>query len=331
MARYLVTGTAGFIGSRVTEMLLEEGHRVIGLDNLNDAYDVRVKMYRLARLEGRSNYTFHRVDISNRHALTICLGDIYAAAGAENFDAVINLAARAGVRQSLENPWVYFDTNVTGTLNLLEACRQYHIPKFVLASTSSIYGENAPLPTPEEADSDHPLQPYAASKKGAEALCHSYHFLYDIDVTVFRYFTVYGPAGRPDMVMFRFCQWISEGKPVRVNGDGEQSRGFTYVDDIARGTILGLKPLGYEIINLGGHETIKLNALIKMMEAEIGKPAFVHHQPRHPADMLANWANVEKAKQLLGWSPQVSLTQGVTSLVDWYRAESHWVSQVNTD
>lgn len=331
MARYLVTGAAGFIASRVTEMLLDEGHTVIGLDNLNDAYDVRVKMYRLTRLQGRPNFTFYRVDISNRHALSSCLGDIYAAAGAENFDAVINLAARAGVRQSLENPWVYFDTNVTGTLNLLEGCRQYKIPKFLLASTSSIYGENAPLPTPEEADSDHPLQPYAASKKGAEALCHSYHFLYDIDVTIFRYFTVYGPAGRPDMVMFRFCQWISEGRSVRLNGDGEQSRGFTYVDDIARGTILGLKPLGYEVINLGGHETIKINALIKMMEAQIGKPAYVQRLPRHPADMFANWANVEKAKRLLGWSPQVSLTQGVASLVDWYQAESHWVSQVNTD
>jgi UDP-glucuronate 4-epimerase len=244
---------------------------------------------------------------------------------------VINLAARAGVRQSLENPWVYFDTNVTGTLNLLEACRQYQIPKFILASTSSVYGENAPLPTPEDADSDHPLQPYAASKKGAEALCHSYHFLYDIDITVFRYFTVYGPAGRPDMVMFRFAQWISEGRPVRVNGDGEQSRGFTYVDDIAHGTMLGLKPLGYEIINLGGHETIKINELITMLEGQIGKPADVRRLPRHPADMFSNWADVEKAKRLLGWAPQVSLAEGIANLVGWYKEESHWASQVNTD
>lgn len=331
MARYLVTGAAGFIAARVTEFLLNEGHSVVGLDNLNEAYDVRMKMYRLARLNQNPRFTFHRADIGNRHTLEACLGDIYASAGADNFDAVINLAARAGVRQSLENPWVYFDTNVMGTLNLLEACRQYQIPKFILASTSSIYGENAPMPTPEEADSDHPLQPYAASKKGAEALCYSYHFLYDIDVTIFRYFTVYGPAGRPDMVMFRFAQWISEGRPVRVNGDGEQSRGFTYIDDIARGTLLGLKPMGYEIINLGGHETVKINTLIKMLEDQIGKPADVHHLPRHPADMLANWANVEKANRLLGWTPQVSLAEGIASLVSWYNEERHWASQVITD
>ena len=189
---------------------------------------------------------------------------------------------------------------------------------------------DAPLPTPENASSDHPLQPYAASKKGAEALCHSYHYLYGIDVTVFRYFTVYGPAGRPDMSMFRFTQWISEGRPVRLNGDGEQSRGFTYVDDIARGTILGLKPLGYEIINLGGHETITINDLIHMLESLIGKKARIEHLPVNPADMLANWANVEKAGQILGWEPQVSLQEGVSRLVEWYRQERSWASQIST-
>jgi nucleoside-diphosphate-sugar epimerase len=181
-------------------------------------------------------------------------GQVHTGTDSASFDAVINLAARAGVRQSVENPWVYLQTNVTGTLNLLELCRRYEVPKFILASTSSIYGANAPLPTPEDYDSDHPLQPYAASKKGAEVLCYSYHFLYGIDVTVFRYFTVYGPAARPDMVMFRFTQWIREERPVKLNGDGEQSRGFTYVDDIARGTIQGLRPLGYEIFNLGARD-----------------------------------------------------------------------------
>jgi UDP-glucuronate 4-epimerase len=246
------------------------------------------------------------------------------------FDAVINLAARAGVRQSVENPWVYVDTNITGTLNLLELAKTYKIPKFILASTSSIYGANAPLPTPEEAGSDRPLQAYAASKKGAEALCHAYHYLNGIDVTVFRYFTVYGPAGRPDMVMFRFAQWISEGKSVKINGDGEQSRGFTYVDDIARGTILGLRPLGFEIINLGGHEQIKINDLLSMMEDFIGKKADVQHLPIHPADMLANWANVEKARRILGWEPQISLSEGVSNLIHWYEAEREWVSQIHT-
>jgi nucleoside-diphosphate-sugar epimerase len=219
---------------------------------------------------------------------------------------------------------------MTGTLNLLELCRQTNIPKFILASTSSIYGNDAPLPTPETADSDHPLQPYAATKKGAEAMCHAYHYLFDIDVSIVRYFTVYGPAGRPDMVMFRFAQWISEGQPVKINGDGEQSRGFTYIDDIARGTILALKPLGYEIINLGGHQTITINQLLHMFEDKIGRKAVVEYLPRHPADAMANNASVDKAGQLLGWEPQFSLENGVTRLIDWYNQERAWVSQVRT-
>ena len=161
-------------------------------------------------------------------------------------------------------------------------------------------------------------------------MCHAYHFLYDIDVTIFRYFTVYGRAARPDMVMFRFIQWISEGRPVRLNGDGEQSRGFTHLDDIARGTILGLKPLGFEIINLGGHESIKINALIRMMEGLIGKKGQVQHLPRHPADMLTNLAKIDKARRLLDWEPRVSLKEGVADLVAWYNAERDWASQIET-
>lgn len=322
MSKYLVTGAAGFIASRVARILLDQGHAVTGVDNLNDAYDVRVKEYRLRKLQSLSGFTFKQLDISGREAIEQLKG--------ASFDAVINLAARAGVRQSIENPWVYIQTNVTGTLNLLELCVQAKIPKFILASTSSIYGANAPLPTPEEASSDRPLQAYAASKKGAEALCYAYHHLYGIDVTVFRYFTVYGPAGRPDMSMFRFTKWISEDCPVKVFGDGQQSRGFTYVDDISRGTILGLKPLGYEIINLGGHETITINNLIKKLEEKIGKKAMVEHLPPDPSDMLANWASVEKARRLLGWEPQVSLEEGISALVDWYQAERTWASQVKT-
>jgi nucleoside-diphosphate-sugar epimerase len=219
---------------------------------------------------------------------------------------------------------------MTGTLNLLELSRRLSIPKFILASTSSIYGANPPLPTPEDANSDRPLQSYAASKKGAEALSHTYHFLYGIDVTVVRYFTVYGPAGRPDMSMFRFVQWITEGRPLRLNGDGEQKRGFTYVDDIARGTILALKPVGYEIINLGGHEVVTMNELIHMMEELIGKKAEIARQPANPADMLANWADVSKARRMLGWEPQVSLVDGVARLVEWYNAERDWARFVNT-
>ena len=328
MANYLVTGAAGFIGARVAEFLLLDGHTVAGVDNLNDAYDVRIKNWRLKHLTDYPNFNFHPIDISDYSAL----------AGANftiddqpiSFDAIINLAARAGVRQSVENPWVYVDTNMNGTLNLLEYSQQHGIYKFILASTSSIYGANAPLPTPETANSDQPLQAYAASKKGAEALCHAYHFLYNIDVTIFRYFTVYGPAGRPDMSMFRFTQWISEGHPVKVNGDGEQSRGFTYIDDIARGTILGLKPLGFEIINLGGHETITINNLIRLLEKHIGHSAIIEHRPAHPADMRANQADVEKARRLLGWEPQVSLEEGTVELVSWYNAERNWASTIET-
>ena len=330
MARYLVTGAAGFIASQVAEMLIGDGHTVLGIDNLNDAYDVRMKQYRLQRLVQLPGFAFHQMDISEKENLQrLDLGG-EADPARPPLDGVINLAARAGVRQSVENPWVYLDTNITGTLNLLELCVRYKIPKFILASTSSVYGANAPLPTPEDTESDRPLQAYAASKKSAETLCHVYHYLYGLDVTIFRYFTVYGPAGRPDMSMFRFTQWISEGLPVLINGDGEQSRGFTYVEDIARGTILGLKPLGYEIINLGGHETIKINQVVGTLEKLIGRKAQVVSLPAHPADMLANWADVQKAKRLLGWEPRVSLLEGMSHLVEWYKAERDWASQIKT-
>jgi UDP-glucuronate 4-epimerase len=323
MARYLVTGAAGFIASRVCKMLIDDGHTVLGVDNVNNAYDVRMKEYRLRQLQLLPGFSFERLDITN-------MADL-AAVYVEPFDAVINLAARAGVRQSLENPWEYYNTNVIGTLNLLELCHQKDIAKFILASTSSVYGLDAVLPTPEQADSDHPIQPYAASKKAAEVLCYTYHSLYGLDVTVFRYFTVYGPSGRPDMSMFRFVQWIREGRPVRLYGDGEQTRGFTFVDDIARGTILGLKPLGYEVINLGGHESIKINSLIEMIEELVGKTAKVTRFPPHPADMLANWADVSKAEQLLGWKPLVPLSSGVAELVAWYNTERNWLKGIATD
>ena len=329
MGHYLVTGSAGFIASRVSELLLAEGHTVSGIDNLCDAYDVRLKHYRLAKLRPLPGFHFLELDISDRPALEAQTRA--AAAQYGPIDGVINLAARAGVRASVENPWVFVETNMTGTLNLLEICKNQKIPKFILASTSSLYGSDAPLPTPETASSDYPLQPYAASKKGAEAMCHAYHFLHGIDVTVFRYFTVYGPAGRPDMVMFRFTQWIKEGRMVRLNGDGSQSRGFTYVDDIARGTILGLKPVGYELINLGGHEAITMNAMIAQLEELLGEKALIERSPAHKADMLANQADISKARILLGWEPQVGLREGMGKLVDWYLAERSWASQVITD
>lgn len=326
MARYLVTGAAGFIASRVAEMLLTDGHEVVGVDEMNDAYDVRMKEYRLARLTDREGFRFFCEDIGDREAVARVWRETGAAG--RPFDAIVNLAARAGVRVSLEDPWVYMHTNLTGTLNLLEAARNHGTKKFVLASTSSVYGKEAPLPTPETADTDRPLQPYSASKKAAEALCFSYHYLYGIDVTVVRYFTVYGPAARPDMSMFRFARWIREGEPVQVNGDGEQTRGFTHLDDIAAGTILALKPVGYEIVNLGGHESISINGLIRMIEEKTGRTATVEHGPFHPADMRANQADVTKAKALLGWEPKVGLEDGVGRLVEWYEAEREFASRL---
>jgi len=325
MGNYLVTGAAGFIGRRVSELLMSDGHNVFGIDNLNDAYDVKVKYWRLDQLNKQKLFKFRHIDISQFDVLQNTFDEFGV-----KFDAIINLAARAGVRQSVTNPWVYVNTNVNGNLNLLEIARQKGIPKFILASTSSLYGDKPPLPTPETADSDHPLQPYAASKKGAEALCHSYHYLYGIDVTVFRYFTVYGPAGRPDMVMFRLAKWIAEGQPVIITGDGSQARGFTYIDDIARGTILGLKHLDYELINLGGHEVITINELVRIMEEKIGRKANLEYIPQHKADVMENCANVEKARNLLNWEPEINLDKGISNLVDWYFEEREWVSQVAT-
>ncbi|KAF0109331.1 MAG: NAD-dependent epimerase/dehydratase family protein [Anaerolineaceae bacterium] len=325
MANYLVTGAAGFIGARVSEMLIEGGHSVVGVDNMNDAYDVRMKEYRLSKLQTLPGFEFVRDDISDRGILNRPSSIVH-----RPFEAVVNLAARAGVRASVENPWIFYEANLTGTLNMLELCRQRGIPKFLMASTSSIYGGDPPYPTPETAGTDRPLQPYAASKKAAETLSYTYHHLHGIDVSVVRYFTVYGPAGRPDLAIFRFVQWISEGRPVHIYGDGEQSRGFTYVDDIARGTIAALKPFGYATINLGGHEVITINALVELVEELTGKKADINRLPPNPAEMLTNWADVSKAKELLGWQPQVNMRQGVQKLVDWYNAERAWSKEVLT-
>ena len=322
MGNYFVTGAAGFIASRVSEVLIADGHTVVGVDNMNNAYDVRMKEYRLGKLQELPGFTFHKLDISEKSTVERFKDD--------KFDAVINLAARAGVRSSVENPWVYVESNTTGTLNMLELCRVTGTKKFLLASTSSIYGENPPYPTPETASSDRPLQPYSASKKGAEAMAHAYHYLHDIDVSVVRYFTVYGPAGRPDLALFRFTQWIAEGRPVQIYGDGEQSRGFTYLDDIARGTIQALKPLGYEIINLGGHEVITINDLVTLIEDVVGKKAVVEYGPAVQADMRSNWADVTKAGEMLGWKPEYNLRQGVEKIFEWYMAERAWAKDVLT-
>lgn len=324
MANYLVTGCAGFIGAKVSELLLAEGHTVVGVDNLNDAYDIRLKQWRLAQIEGQSGFEFHHLDVFDRAALEALWKS------SSKFNAVINLAARAGVRQSVENPWAYFDTNVTGTLNLLELCRQRDVSKFILASTSSLYGKDNPMPYREDANTNRPLSPYAASKKAAETLCYTYYYLYGIDVTVFRYFTVYGPAGRPDMSMFRFVQRISEGLLITVYGDGQQSRDFTYVDDIARGTVAALNPLGYEVINLGSDHPAVLMDVVRMVEQQVGKKAQIEFKPAHPADVKGTWADIGKALHLLNWKPEREFADGVAALVAWYRANRTWAKDVDT-
>jgi UDP-glucuronate 4-epimerase len=322
MSNYLITGAAGFIGARTATMLIEQGHTVVGIDNINDAYDPRIKDYRLKKLQAQQGFKFHQADISEKSSI-----DLFKD---EKIDGVINLAARAGVRFSVQNPWAFLESNTTGTLNMLEVCRQFGCKKFILASTSSIYGENPIYPTPETASSSEPIQPYAASKKGAEAMAYSYHHLYDIDVTVLRFFTVYGPAGRPDLAIFRFVKWIIEGEPIRINGDGNQSRGFTYVDDIARGTIAALKPVGYEVINLGGHEVVTINELVEIVEELTGKTANVQYGPPNLADVSMNHADVTKAKSMLGWNPQVDLRDGIKNLIDWYYAERDWAKDILT-
>jgi nucleoside-diphosphate-sugar epimerase len=233
---------------------------------------------------------------------------------------VVNLAARAGVRPSVTNPWAYYQANCTGTLNLLEMCRRTGVRKIVLASTSSLYGKDNAIPFREDADTNRPLSPYAASKKAAETLAFSYHHLHGLDVSIPRYFTVYGPAGRPDMSVFRFIRRIAEGEPIVVMGDGTQSRDFTFIDDIARGTIAAIRPLGYEVINLGGDQPVRLDAVIDQIAKLTGGKLKIDRRPLHPADVPATWADVSKADRLLGWRPQVGIDEGLRRSVDWYFA-----------
>ena len=326
MGTYLVTGAAGFIASKVASFLLEDGHTVLGVDNLNEAYDVRLKRWRLTQVQDHPKFTFKPIDITDMGAIRPLFQQ-----PDPPFDGVINLAAWAGVRRSVQDPWIYLETNAKGTLNLLDLCRTHGVDKFILASTSSLYGKDNPMPYQEDQDTSRPLSPYAASKKAAEAMCHTYHYLYDLDITVFRYFTVYGPAGRPDMSLFRFTQWIFEGRPVTIYGDGTQKRDFTFVDDIARGTIAGLKPLGYEIINLGSDTPVVLMDTVKEIERLSGREANLVFEPSHPADVYATWADISKAERLLGWRPQTSYREGIAALVEWYKNNREWAKEINTN
>ena len=323
--KYLVTGAAGFIASQVSKQLLDQGEGVVGLDNLNDYYDVRLKNWRLEQLKAHphaENFSFACIDIEDQAKLS----DLFQAEGP--FDAVLNLAARAGVRYSMENPHVYLSTNAEGTLNLLECMRAKGCKKLVLASTSSLYAGQK-MPFTEDLAVNEPLSPYAATKKAGELMAYSYHKLYQMDVSVVRYFTVFGPAGRPDMSPYRFIKWIAEEETIQMFGDGSQSRDFTYVDDIARGTIAAIQDVGYQIINLGGgRNPVSLNTIISKLEELLGKKAKIDHQPFHVADLMETWADISKAKNLLGWEPQVSLDEGLEKSVQWYMDNQHWLKEV---
>lgn len=342
MSTFLLTGVAGFIGSKTAQTLLAEGHSVVGVDNLNDYYDVRLKDHRLDLLLGGDGQrvggstvssVFARSEASNG-SFQFVAGDIedpnlvQRLFAEHQFDAVINLAARAGVRFSVEHPEVYATTNLSGSVNLLQAMHKRGVRKYILASTSSLYA-GAPAPFVETANVTRPISPYAATKLAAEAMAHTYHHLQETDVSVVRYFTVYGPAGRPDMSPLRFIKWIDEGTPITLFGDGSQTRDFTYIDDIVAGTLAALSPLGYEVINLGGgNRPLAIRDMIAGFEEALGKSAVIDQQPFHAGDMPSTQADISKAKQLLNWEPTILPEEGFRRTVEWYQANRSWLKDI---
>jgi len=316
----LVTGCAGFIGWKVSQLLLEMNRNIIGVDNINDYYDPSLKKWRLGSLKKYPHFTFYKADIGNYKKLIKIFED-------NSVDAVINLAARAGVRASVEDPWVYLETNTKGTLNLLECCKDHRVKKFILASTSSLYA-SLDMPFKETSKTDMPLAPYSATKKGAEVICHAYHYLYGIDISILRYFTVYGPAGRPDMSIFKFLRSMDSGRPIPLYGDGSQTRDFTFIDDIADGTIRALQPAGFEIFNLGGDHPVKLNYVIGLLEKFLGKKAKIRRYKLHPADVTATWAHIDKARKVLAWKPAMPLEKGIENTVKWFMENRDFVNSL---
>jgi UDP-glucuronate 4-epimerase len=320
---YLITGVAGFIGAKTAQFALDNGAKIIGIDNMNNYYSPIIKTHRLEELKKHQNFTFIKCDIEDKEILE----KIFKS---NKIDAVINLAARAGVRFSLKNPFIYASTNYTGSLNLLDLMRDYNVKKYVMASTSSIYA-GSKMPYREDSSVNQPISPYAASKKAAELIAYTYHHQFNIDVSIVRYFTVYGPAGRPDMSVLRFVKWIDEGKPIVLYGDGSQSRDFTYVDDIAIGTLAATKKkVGYEIINLGGGKNpVAINLLISKIENLLNKKAELNQKPFHSADVDSTWADISKAGQLLNWQPTISLDKGLEKTVEWYYENKSWLKHIN--
>ncbi|HEM8181793.1 MULTISPECIES: NAD-dependent epimerase [unclassified Providencia] len=328
--KYLVTGAAGFIGSMVSHQLCRLGHQVIGIDNLNDYYDVSLKEARLSALLDSSNFIFNEIDIVDRETINSFFIR-------EKFDKVIHLAAQAGVRYSLENPFAYADSNLTGHLAILEGCRQTKVKHLVYASSSSVYGvtDNAPFTT--DMPTDHPISLYAATKKANELMAHSYSHLYQLPTTGLRFFTVYGPWGRPDMALFKFTKAILADEPIDVYNNGNLSRDFTFVDDIVEGIIRisDIIPQAapnnystsqtessapYRIYNIGNGQPVKLIEFISALEKALGKDAIKNFLPMQAGDVYTTWADTEDLFNVTGYRPQVSIEQGVQTFVDWYRS-----------
>lgn len=301
----LVTGGAGFIGSHVVERLLARGDSVTVIDDFNDFYDPAIKRRNLAALN-----------------VKIIEADIRAKLPAGKFDAIIHLAARAGVRPSLAQPRLYTDVNVAGTQNLLEFARETGVKKFVFASSSSVYGVNQKVPFAESDPIFNPISPYAATKLAGEALCHVYHHLYGIDMVCLRFFTVYGPRQRPDLAIHKFTRAIAAGKPIDFFGDGTTRRDYTHIDDILQGVLAALdRSFGYEIINLGESRTVELRELVQLIEKSLGKTASLNRQPLQPGDVPVTFADITKARKLLGYNPRASIEDGIPRFVEWFRSQ----------
>lgn len=309
----LVTGGAGFIGSHLVESLLARGQSVTVVDDFNDFYDPAVKQRNVAGF--RDKVRLVETDIRDQRRLR----DVFSEAG---FDAIVHLAARAGVRPSIAQPLLYTEVNIAGTQNLLELAREFGVRKFIFASSSSVYGVNQKVPFNEDDPIFKPISPYAATKLAGEALCHVYHHLYDLDIACLRFFTVYGPRQRPDLVIHKFTRAIFHGKPIELYGDGTSQRDYTYIDDILQGVLACLeRRFGFEVINLGEARTVQLLELVGLIEEALGQKAELRQMPNQPGDVPMTNADITKAQKLLGYDPQVSIEDGIPKFVEWFRKQ----------
>jgi UDP-glucuronate 4-epimerase len=312
--KVLVTGAAGFIGSHLCDKLLAEGRQVVGVDNFDDFYEPKAKWRNLESSLAQDNFGLIEADIRNASAMNDAVG--------QGFDVIVHLAARAGVRPSIENPLLYADVNVSGTVVMLEAARRHNVKKFIFGSSSSVYGNNKKVPFSEKDNVDFPISPYAATKKACELICHTYHSLYGIDMTCLRYFTVYGPRQRPDLAIHKFARLIEQDKPIPVFGDGSMMRDFTYIDDIISGTNAAIeKCAGYNIYNLGESKPIKLSKLIEHIEHALGKKAKKEFLPKQPGDVERTYADISRARKELGYKPGANFKQGLAKFIRWLRED----------